>query len=115
MFNDVENFGRFFQRSILGFFRNYQIDIDIGMDEISVRGTPNCSFDSHQTMLLLKISTSVKYFGYTKLKWSYFGSLENGFLLEVFRMTRSVCIGFDPADVFASPESPSSQAHTPQV
>ena len=52
MFDDVENLGRLFQRSVLGFFRYDEIYIDIGVDEITVGRSPDSAFDSHQAMFL---------------------------------------------------------------
>ena len=69
-------------------FRNNKVNINVGVDEVSVSASPNGSFDSHQTVLLsvLKYSIRFKVFG---VSWIGF-----------------VC--FDPANVLATTESPLS-------
>lgn len=53
--DDVENFNRLFQGSVLGLLGNDEVYVDIGVDEISVCRPPHSAFDSHQAVLLQHI------------------------------------------------------------
>ena len=45
----------------------------------------------------------------------YFGPLKDGLGFQVFRMARCLGVGFDPADIFTSPESPAPQTDPAQI
>lgn len=57
MLNYVENFNRFLQGAILGLFTNYEINVHICMDEISICGSSNCPLDAHQAVFLATATT----------------------------------------------------------
>lgn len=90
MLDNVKYFNRFIVIAKRFLFRNNEININVGMNEIAVRGTSHGAFDAHQTM--------------------FFSSLEHCFRLEYFRMTRIVDVGADPANILASAEAPFTQA-----
>lgn len=90
MLNNMENFNWFFQIAKFAFFRYNQIDVNIGVDEITVRWASNSAFDAHQTV--------------------FFCALEHGFRFQNFRMAWIIDIGADPTNVFATSESPLTQA-----
>lgn len=52
MLHDVKDFHWFAFAAVLGLFINNQINVHIGVDEISIGASFNCSFYSHQTMFL---------------------------------------------------------------
>ena len=69
-------------------FRNNKVNINVGVDEVSVSASPNGSFDSHQTVLLGVLKYSIRF--------------------KVFGVSRIGFVCFDPANVLATTESPLS-------
>ena len=47
MLNDVEDLHRLLHITHLGLLSDDQIDVHIGMDEVTVSAPPHCSFNSH--------------------------------------------------------------------
>lgn len=95
VFYYMKNLDRFLYRTVLWLLWNDQIDVDIGMNEISVCGSSNRSLDTHQTM--------------------FFGSLKNRFAVQIFTVPWIIDIGSDPAYIFASSETPFSKTKTSHV
>jgi len=51
--DDVENFHRFFRTAPRLLVCNDEVNVDVGMDEVSVGAPANGAFDSHQAVLLV--------------------------------------------------------------
>lgn len=90
MFDDVKDLLRLLDVAKLVLFRDDEINIDVGMNEIAVGGSSNSPLDAHQAV--------------------FFCTLENRLRFEYFGMSRGILVGPDPADVFASSEAPFLQA-----
>ena len=52
MFDDVEYFNRFIQRTGASFLSDDEIDVHIGVDKIAVSAAPHGAFDAHEAMFL---------------------------------------------------------------
>jgi len=88
--DDVKDLDGLLKAAELLFLRDDQINVDIGMDEITIGGAANSSLDAHQAVL--------------------FGALEDCFRFQLLRVTGLVDIRAYPADVLAPAESPLLQA-----
>jgi hypothetical protein len=95
MFNYVEDLDGFLQATVLVLFRYYQIDVDVGVDEVAVGGAPHRALDPHKTMLLRP--------------------LEHRFRVEIFRMAGIFYVRPDPTNIFAPSEAPLPQTHAAHV
>lgn len=92
VFDDIEYLFRFVRIRVLGLLRNYQIDVNVGVNEAGVHRANHGSFDTHQTVL--------------------FGSMKNGVGFDVFHdeIRAILLIHFHPANVFAASKAPLFQA-----
>lgn len=72
----------------LSLFLDDQVDVNVGVDEVPVGGPSDCSVYAHQTMLLRALKHCSRLQGL---------------------MTRLRSIRLDPANIFATPEAPSTQ------
>lgn len=95
MFDYVKYFDRLLYRTVLGLLRYDQIDIDVGMDEVSVGGASDGALDAHQTVL--------------------FGPLKNGFAVQVLAVPWIIDVGAYPAYVFASSKAPFPKTKTTHI
>lgn len=86
MLNDVKNLYRFLDGSIIRFLGYDEVNIDVGMDKVSVCRASHRSLDTHQTVLLC--------------------SLKYSFTIQIFAVTWIVDIRADPTDILATTETP---------
>lgn len=52
MLDHVEYFDGFLDAAVFRLFRNYEIDVDVRVDEVAIGASSNGSLYSHQTVLL---------------------------------------------------------------
>ena len=90
----MEHFNRFVETSRFWFLVYDEVDVHVGVDEVTVSGPAHGTLDAHQAVLL--------------------GSAEDGLRVHdgpVFILD----VGSDPADVFTPPEAPVLEAESAQV
>lgn len=87
--HDVEYFHWFAFTAVLCLFVDDQIYVHISVDEVSICAPLHRSLDSHQTMLL--------------------SSLQDSRGIQSSLLQGILDVGFNPTNVFTSPESPSLQ------
>lgn len=93
--DDVENLFGLLDSAEFGLFRDDEIDVDVGVDEVAVCAAPHGALNTHQTVLL--------------------GPLEHGARLQVLQVNRVLDVSLDPANVLAPAEAPLAQALSAQV
>lgn len=59
MFNDVKNFYRLFYIADFRLFRDNQVNVDIGMDEVTIGATLDSPFDPHKAVFLCSLEDSL--------------------------------------------------------
>ena len=95
MFDYMKDLDWLLYRTIFRFLRNNQVDVDVRVNEISIRGSPDSALDTHQTMLL--------------------SPLKNRLAIQVFTVSRVIDIGANPAYILASSEAPFPKAKASHV
>lgn len=86
----MEDFNWFLRAAKLRILRYDQVDINVGMYKVPIRGPPHRPLDTHEAVLLRPLEYSV--------------------VFQIFGVPRILDVRFDPADVFAAAETPFLEA-----
>lgn len=92
VFNDMKDFNGLLKTAEFFFLRNDEVDVNVGVYEVAIARPANSTLDAHEAVLLC--------------------ALENRFGYGLLGMARLVDIRANPANVFATPESPLFQTIT---
>jgi len=66
----MKDFFWFVWLAMVGILGDYQVDVDVGVNEVAVQGPADCSFYAHQTVLLSNRKLDQKLFTNSKLEIS---------------------------------------------
>ena len=94
MLRNVKHLHRLVQAAHLGLLVDDEVDVHVGVYKVSIRGSAHRALDAHEAVLL--------------------GPAEHGPGVQNAPVLVP-CIGPDPTDVLASPESPILEAESAQV
>lgn len=88
VFDDVEDLTRLVLIPDRRFLRNDEVDVDVGMDEVTVCGSADRAFDPHEAV--------------------FFRPLEHALCVQriLRQVSRIPDVRLDPADILTPPESP---------
>lgn len=95
MFDDVKNLDGFLDGPIIRFLGYDEVNVDVGMNKVPIRGTSYRSLDTHQTMLLR--------------------SLQHCLTVQIFAVTRIIDVRADPANILTTTETPFAKTKSSHV
>lgn len=95
MFDDVKNLYGFLDGSVIGLLGYDEVNVDVGMNKVTICGTSYRTLDTHQTVLLR--------------------SLQHCLTVQIFAVTRIIDVRADPADILATAETPLAKTKSSHI